>query len=184
MTRVNVKWKVLMGSDWWSRSINSSWAVWWNALTYPVGGVSFPSDVQRVEGGGKKKKKREDVSYLVWRIIGGSAPCLSSSDRKSSDSCQSMSRSPIYGWLLAEGDWSPAVCRRFNDGFAALLALIGREGANSSFRYGSIKVKWCLGWKTGSLQQKKPECKKTEIMQQMSHVGDVTTLNSTFYTLL
>lgn len=108
----------------------------------------------------KKKKKGEDVSYLVWRIIGGSAPCLSSSDRKTSDSCRSMSRSPIYGWLLAEGDWSPAVSRRFNDGFAALLALIGREGANSSFRYGSIKVEWCLGWKTGSLQQKKPERKK------------------------
>lgn len=136
-------------------------------------------------GGRKeKKRKREDVSHLVWRIIGGSAPCLSSSDRKTSDCCRSMSRSPIYCWLLAEGDWSPAVFQRFNDGFAALLALIGREGANSSFRYGSIKVKWCLGWQTGSLQQKKPERKKTEIMQQMSHVGDDTTFNSTFYTLL
>lgn len=76
---VNVKWEVLMGSDWWSWNINSSWAVLWNCFTdsaFYFNALELESFISCRDAGGKKDSLTAHVKYLVWGIITGSLPHL------------------------------------------------------------------------------------------------------------
>lgn len=123
MTCVNVKWKVLMGSDWWSWHINSSWAVWWNGLSTQSVAFYF----HRMWREKKKKKKMlnilcegslEDLFHVYPAVTANFLPVISL-------------LLLIYSWLISGG-----LSRDDNLGLTAGMWLVN-----------CCIYKWIVGWR-------------------------------------